>query len=101
MRARRLSEAVEAAMEAHGGRAAIRGARGEEMSYRELEAASRGWAARLQAAGIGRGDRVGVYLAKSPAAVVAQLAVMRAGAVYVPFDAWAPKARIEALAADC
>lgn len=101
MRARRLSEAVEAAMEAHGGRVAIRGARGEEMSYRELEAASRGWAARLQAAGIGRGDRVGVYLAKSPAAVVAQLAVMRAGAVYVPFDAWAPKARIEALAADC
>lgn len=101
MRARRLSQAVEAAAERHGERAAIRGPGNEEMTYAQLEQDSRGWAACLQASGVRRGDRVGVYMAKSPAAVVAQCAVLRAGGVYVPLDAWAPAARIEALAKDC
>ncbi|MGH9483591.1 MAG: AMP-binding protein, partial [Terriglobales bacterium] len=74
---------------------------GAELSYADLERRSRALAAQLQAAGCARGARVGVWLPKSTPAVVALLAILRAGCMYVPLDPWAPPARIEALAADC
>ena len=44
----------------------------------------------LVAAGVGRGDRVGVHLTKSVHSFVAVHAVLRAGAVMVPVDPLAP-----------
>ncbi|HVA64553.1 MAG TPA: AMP-binding protein, partial [Terriglobales bacterium] len=80
---------------------AVRGAAGDRHSYGAVEAASRALAGRLRAAGCGPGARVGVWMAKSPAAVVGLLAVLRAGGVYVPLDPGSPSARVARLAADC
>ena len=81
--------------------AAVRGAEGDGHSYGAVEAASRELAGRLRAAGCGPGARVGVWMAKSPAAVVGLLAVLRAGGVYVPLDPGSPPARVARLAEDC
>lgn len=50
-----------------------------------------------------RGDRIGLLLPKSAAAVAAMLATLRAGAIYVPLDPESPAARLEKIlrAADC
>lgn len=80
---------------------AVRAADGASHTYAALEAASRAVAARLLAEGCLPGARVGVWMGKSPAAVAALLGVLRAGAAYVPLDAWSPSARVERLAADC
>ncbi|WP_270830769.1 amonabactin biosynthesis non-ribosomal peptide synthetase AmoF [Aeromonas sp. QDB03] len=62
-------------------------------SYEALLARSEQMAAALQAAGVQPGDRVGVMLARSPQAIFAQLAVLLAGAVYVPLDPEQPLER--------
>ncbi|MEU6756792.1 amino acid adenylation domain-containing protein [Streptomyces sp. NPDC046685] len=49
----------------------------------------------LRAAGVARGDRVCTLLPRTVEAVVAMLAIMRCGAVYVPIDRHAPRGRIE------
>ncbi|MGH9467884.1 MAG: amino acid adenylation domain-containing protein [Terriglobales bacterium] len=74
---------------------------GGAMNYAALERASHLLAQRLQQAGCAPGARVGIWMRKSSCAVVAQLAVLRAGAMYVPFDASAPEARIAAMATNC
>ncbi|MGH9417163.1 MAG: amino acid adenylation domain-containing protein [Terriglobales bacterium] len=95
-----LQQRLERLSEQAGDRPAV-SATGVQLSYRQLEQASRYWAWRLRAAGCPAGARVGVWMAKSPAAVVGQLAALRAGAVYVPLDRRAPEARVAALGADC
>ncbi|MNM95025.1 Surfactin synthase subunit 2 [compost metagenome] len=50
-------------------------------------------AAALQAEGVAPGDKVGVMLARTPQAIFAQLAVLLAGAVYVPLDPEQPLER--------
>jgi amino acid adenylation domain-containing protein len=74
---------------------------GGAVGYAALHAGARGIAARLAAAGVGRGDRVGVWMEKSPAAVMALLGVLRAGAAYVPLDPRSPWPRCRAAAIDC
>ncbi|MGH9476734.1 MAG: amino acid adenylation domain-containing protein [Terriglobales bacterium] len=96
-----LPQAFAAACARWPEQAAVIGADGTAMSYAELERRSRRLAAGLLAAGAGAGAPVGVWMAKSPAAVVGLLAVLRAGCIYVPLDPWAPAGRIEALASDC
>lgn len=49
----------------------------------------------LRAAGVARGDRVCTLLPRTVETVVAMLAIMRCGAVYVPIDRHAPRGRIE------
>lgn len=57
---------------------------------------------RLRAYGITRGDRVAVSLPRSPALIVALLAVLRAGAAYVPLDpSAASRHRTELILLDC
>lgn len=63
------------------------------VSYEELLARCEQMAAALQASGVQPGDRVGVMLARSPQAIFAQLAVLLAGAVYVPLDPEQPLER--------
>ncbi|WCH29120.1 amonabactin biosynthesis non-ribosomal peptide synthetase AmoF [Aeromonas salmonicida] len=69
-------------------------AQGEaSFSYEALLARSEQMAAALQTSGVQPGDRVGVMLARSPQAIFAQLAVLLAGAVYVPLDPEQPLER--------
>ncbi|HCH52186.1 MAG TPA: non-ribosomal peptide synthetase [Aeromonas sp.] len=62
-------------------------------SYEALLAKSEQMAAALQTSGVQPGDMVGVMLARSPQAIFAQLAVLLAGAVYVPLDPEQPLER--------
>lgn len=55
----------------------------------------------LRQQGIGRGDRVGLCLHKSPDAVAAIFGVLQAGAAYVPVDADSPPARGAGIFDDC
>ena len=58
------------------------------LSYRELVVAVEARAAGLRASGVGRGDRVGVRIdSGSQELYIAILAIMMAGAAYVPVDA--------------
>jgi len=66
----------------------------ERISYRELWERSGRLAAYLAGNGAGNGARVGVYLERSADLLVALLAVLRAGAAYVPLDPVYPAARI-------
>jgi len=71
------------------------------LTYGQLDAASGRLSGLLAAAGVRRGDRVGVHAGKSLEAVVALYGAMKAGAAYVPLDPAAPVARIGFIAADC
>ena len=64
------------------------------LTYGELEVASNRLAHLLQHAGCGRGDRVALLMPKMPTAIVAMLAVLKAGAIYVPLDPASPPARL-------
>ena len=63
------------------------------MSYRELAAAVSNVSAQLRARGIASGAHVGVLLERSRDLVVTLLALLRAGAVYVPLDPIYPQER--------
>jgi len=68
--------------------------RSERLSYGELEARSNQLARVLLDVGCRRGDRVCLLTDKSPAAIVAMLATLKAGCAYVPLDLASPAARI-------
>ncbi|MFH9942080.1 amino acid adenylation domain-containing protein [Streptomyces murinus] len=65
-----------------------------ELTYRQLDVSSDAFARRLVAAGVGVGDRVGLFLDRSVAYVVAMLGVLKAGGAYVPLDARQPVERL-------
>ncbi len=68
---------------------------GEEMvSYAELEQRANRLANHLRRLGVRPGDRVGICLERSPELPVALLAVLRAGAAYVPLDPGYPAGRL-------
>lgn len=64
------------------------------LDYATLDAEAERLAKRLRAGGLGRGDRVAVHMDRTPAAVVALLGVLKAGATYVPVDSHTPPARL-------
>jgi amino acid adenylation domain-containing protein len=70
------------------------------VSYAELEAAANRLAALLRETGVGRGDRVGLYLEKSLESLVGIFGILRAGAAYVPLDPAAPVPRLAGIARD-
>jgi amino acid adenylation domain-containing protein len=84
-----------------GGCALVLGERG--ITYGELETWANRLARLLQAIGCQAGDRVGLILPKSPAAVAGMLAILKAGCIYVPVDPESPPARLGRIlcAADC
>ncbi len=70
------------------------------LDYAALTANAETVARALHQAGVRRGDRVGVLLGRSPAAIVAILGVLAAGAAYVPLDPELPAARTSFMLAD-
>ncbi|HEU0300339.1 MAG TPA: amino acid adenylation domain-containing protein, partial [Longimicrobium sp.] len=75
------------------GAVALRGA-GGETTYGELHRRALALARRLRALGVGPESRVAVCTGRSPEMVVAQLAVLHAGAAYLPVDPEYPAERI-------
>lgn len=71
------------------------------LTYQQLWDAAARTAAALVDAGVGRGDRVGLYHHKSAAAVAAIYGVLLAGAAYVPLDPKSPSGRIAGIVRDC
>ncbi len=66
-----------------------------QFTYRELQEYAQGLANELRAEGVRDGDRVGIYMPRSIEMVVSVLAVLLAGAAYVPIDPEFPLQRIE------
>ncbi len=74
---------------------------GREWYYGELATRSNQLARALRQAGVRRGDRVGLWLHKSPESVQAVYGIMKCGGVYVPLDPMAPVRRAAYIAQDC
>ena len=72
----------------------------QTLSYRALEAQSNRLARLLRERGIARGDRVGLCFNRGLEMMVALLAVLKAGAAYVPLDPGFPQARLDYYAED-
>ena len=68
--------------------------KGDIMTYGEVKSAVDVLTARLHAAGISRGQRVGVMLERSFALVIAILASFESGGAYVPLDPGYPPSRL-------
>ncbi|HWO62822.1 MAG TPA: amino acid adenylation domain-containing protein, partial [Umezawaea sp.] len=72
----------------------------ERLSFAELDLRSEVLARRLGAAGVRRGDVVGLHLRPGVAAVIAVWAVWKAGGAFLPLDPELPAARLALMVAD-
>ena len=95
-----LSQSVDAAAARRPESQAVRCA-GQSLSYGDLARQSNGLAGVLRAEGVGRGDRVGIFMNKSVNTAVALHGIMKAGAAYVPLDPFAPASRVAFVIRDC
>ncbi|WP_410668109.1 non-ribosomal peptide synthase/polyketide synthase [Amycolatopsis sp. cmx-4-68] len=69
----------------------------ESVTYGELDVRANRLAHRLRELGVRPEDRVAVLLDRSPALVVAELAIIKAGGAYLPLDLRAPAERMRLL----
>ena len=74
---------------------------GDALTYADLSQRSNQLANLLHAQGVGKGDRVGVFLDKSLETVLAIYGIMKAGAAYVPLDPRSPVSRLVTIIHDC
>ncbi len=88
-----LGEIFAATVEARAAHPALVDA-SRRLSYDEVWAAAGRQARGLALAGIGAGDLVGLWMPRGIDLLIAQIAITRAGAAWVPFDAEAPVDRI-------
>ncbi|MBO0803109.1 MAG: amino acid adenylation domain-containing protein [Nocardiopsaceae bacterium] len=72
----------------------------ERLTYAELDRRAGRLARRLAGAGVGREDVVGVLAGRSPELVACLLAVLKAGAAYLPLNPADPPSRVGRLLAD-
>ena len=70
------------------------------LTYAQLRDATNLLAAKLRAAGVGRGDRVGIALPRSIDMVVSVLATLECGAAYLPLDPTYPDDRLDFMVDD-
>jgi amino acid adenylation domain-containing protein len=75
--------------------------RGESTTYGELEESSNRLARTLKNRGCVRGDRVALFLPKSPRALIAMFAALKADCIYVPVDTASPANRLERILRNC
>lgn len=64
------------------------------LTYAELDQRTDLLAAHLRQLGVGRGDRVGLGMERSPEMVIGMLGILKAGAAYVPLDPGYPLERL-------
>ncbi len=95
-----LTQAVTQATERHPDREAVR-IGNSSLTYEQLEERSNAMAHTLVKQGVGRSDRVGIYMNKGLETVVAVYGIMKAGAAYVPLDPFAPTERLGYVVRDC
>ncbi len=74
---------------------------GGALTYASLEERSNQLAHLLRDQGIGRRDRVGIFLDKSLETPLAVYGIMKAGAAYVPLDPRSPVSRLVDIIQDC
>jgi amino acid adenylation domain-containing protein len=94
-----LHELVEARARACPQAPALRAA-GQVVSYGELEERANRLARRLRALGVGRESLVGVCVPRGMELVITMLAVLKAGAAYLPLDPGYPRERVRFMLAD-
>jgi|FLOH01.1.fsa_nt_gi amino acid adenylation domain-containing protein len=70
------------------------------LSYADLDEQATHLSARLTSRGIGQGDLVGIFMARSPSLVASILAVLKSGAAYVPLDPSHPDDRLTKILED-
>ncbi len=97
---RHLSQLLERAAARRPDHPAVEDEQGRITTYAQLFRAADRLATRLSRWGVGRGDRVGLVLPKSPIAVSALHGILRAGAAYVPLDVSGPSSRGVGILAD-
>jgi len=95
-----LSDLLDRAASLHPDRVAVEDESGRALTYAALDQAADRTAARLTRWGVGREDRVGLYLPKSLESVAAIHGILRSGAAYVPVDPTAPPLRCASILAD-
>jgi acyl-CoA ligase (AMP-forming) (exosortase A-associated) len=71
------------------------------LSYADLDRQSSALAAALLESGVRRGQRVGVYMEKSPEAIVAMLAASKAGAAFVNINPLLKGQQVAYIVGDC
>ena len=101
MSSRNLAEVFASAAARWPDRVAVVDADGVSHTYAALHQRADALARFLVSAGVGRGDRIGLLLRKTPDAVTTMLAALNCGAAYVPVDMSAPIARTQRLLAAC
>ncbi len=93
MDGRHLSQLLDDAVLRRPDHPAVEDEHGRRLSYAALWCGADRLTTRLARWGVGRGDRVGLWLPKSLEAVTAIHGVLRLGASYVPVDATGPVVR--------
>jgi amino acid adenylation domain-containing protein len=96
-----LTDYLETSAARWADRVAVVDPAGWTITYAELNRQADALAASLVALGVRHGDRVGVVLPKSVAAVASLFGIMKAGAAYVPVDYTAPAERGRRILTDC
>ncbi len=74
---------------------------GQSITYSELKERANQLANVLIARGVKRSDRVGILVSKSLESAVAIYGILKAGAAYVPLDAWMPTKRLRYVLLEC
>ena len=74
---------------------------GEKITYSQFNSRVNSIANALVAMGIKKGDRVAIYLPNTPQFLISVLAIMKTGAVYVPFNIMNKRQEIEYVANNC
>lgn len=92
-----VSQVFEEIVSEHGGKTAVQ-TEDKEISYAELNETANRLANYLARRGVVRGDRVGICLPRGVDLVKTILAVLKAGACFVPIDPKYPSDRVRAMA---
>src|SRR3954447_26374709 len=95
-----LSQLLERAAARRPDHPAVEDEHGRTLTYAALAHTADRLGTRLARWGVGRGDRVGLWLPKGLEAVAAIHGILRSGAAYVPVDPTAPAQRCAGILAD-
>ncbi|KAL8692339.1 MAG: hypothetical protein Q9218_002613 [Villophora microphyllina] len=71
-----------------------------QFTYQELDTLANSFASHLQSMGVGPQSYVPICLEKSAVPVIVMLAVLKAGAAFVPIDGTSPEARLRSIVSD-